>query len=213
MLPYEFVARLRGPPVVDTTHPEWTQSLRLFTAFEVPERQKLSIEKALQSLRLALPNARWSKRSNWHLTLKFLGGVGAAQRDEVISVCRSCAESSRAGGLALGDVGAFPSLRRAQVLWISVNDPASLAIDLASRLEYELTSIGIPRETRSYRPHLTVARLPTPRNIADVVADHGPYEVATDPFHVSELLLVRSHLERTGSTYEVIERFPLIIDR
>lgn len=185
--------------------------MRLFTAFEVPERHKLSIEKVLQPLRLALPTARWSKRSNWHLTLKFLGEVGAPRRDEVISICRNCASSSRGGGLALGDVGAFPSLRRAQVLWVSVNDPASIAIDLASRLEYELTSIGIPRETRPYRPHLTVARLQTPRNVADLVADNGPYEVAPDPFHVEELVLFRSHLERTGSTYEVIERFPLII--
>jgi 2'-5' RNA ligase len=50
--------------------------LRLFVAFEVPEAQKDSVQKAIASLvPAAVPGARWTSRESWHVTVKFLGAT------------------------------------------------------------------------------------------------------------------------------------------
>ena len=55
------------------------ETFRLFIAVTVPEEVKSEIEKTQTELRRALPkeSVRWTKRDQFHLTLRFLGNVDA----------------------------------------------------------------------------------------------------------------------------------------
>ncbi|MDH3745031.1 MAG: RNA 2',3'-cyclic phosphodiesterase, partial [Acidobacteriota bacterium] len=53
--------------------------MRCFLALEVPEPVREDIGRRLESLRGDFPPARWVPPSNYHLTLLFLGELGASQ--------------------------------------------------------------------------------------------------------------------------------------
>lgn len=183
--------------------------LRLFIAVEVPEAHKLSIERAIQKLRMAVPEARWTPRESWHVTVKFLGEVPDDRFDDVVRVARKVASDASSTDSNLTDVGAFPSLRRARVLWLGLDDSSGALARLAKNLESRYGRRGFRKESRDLHPHLTLARLRVPRPLASEVEEAGPYKLETSSFPISEAVLFRSHLSPKGATYEALEKFPL----
>lgn len=200
----------------DTRSPESAPSvadgraqLRLFVALEVPEARKISIEKAIQSLRLNLPKARWTTREQWHVTLKFLGEVPEDRLPEVVEIAGTCGTASPPVGTRLTEIGSFPRGRRARVIWVGLEDDARVMALLAATLEEELGGAGFRKEGRDLHPHLTLARFRVPQPIEQEMGSSGPYEFDRTPFEVGEIVLFRSHLNPKGATYEPLEHFPL----
>jgi 2'-5' RNA ligase len=105
----------------------------------------------------------------------------------------------------LTELGAFPSARRARVLWAGLSDPEGRFASLAASLDSLLEEDFQPDE-HAFTPHLTVARLQTPRALDEFVPDLPGLAVASRPFDVEGLVLYRSHLSRQGPTYQ-----PLVV--
>jgi 2'-5' RNA ligase len=183
--------------------------VRLFIGIQAPEKQKRSIEKAIQELRLALPNARWVPRDNWHVTLKFLGEVTEERVSEVSEIGSMSASRSPPFDSHLTEIGSFPTKTRTRVLWVGLVDPDHVMAHLAARLEKKLGKAGFRQESRDLHPHLTLARFRVPERIADVIGEHGPYAYDRSPFAVEEVVLFRSHIGRGGARYEALETWPL----
>lgn len=183
--------------------------VRLFIGIEVPDKQKRSVERAIQELRLALPNAKWVPRENWHVTLKFLGEVPDERLGDVEQIGREAVAKTSPFPTHLTEVGSFPSKTRTRVLWIGLEDPDHTMAHLAARLEKKLGKAGFRQESRDLHPHLTLARFRVPERIKEVIEDNGPYEFDRTLFKMEEVVLFRSHLSRTGARYEPIERWPV----
>lgn len=183
--------------------------MRLFIGIEVPEAQKRSVEKAIQQLRMALPNAKWVPRENWHVTLKFLGEVTDERVPEVSEIGRGAASKTALFSTLLTEIGSFPSKTRTRVLWVGLQDPDHTMAHLAARLEKKLGKAKFRQESRDFHPHLTLARFRVPERIADVIADSGPYEFDQTPFEVGKVVLFRSNLSRAGAKYEQVENWSL----
>lgn len=69
------------------------ETYRVFIAISLPEQVKDEIERAQEELRGALPAecVRWTKRGQFHLTLKFLGDVESRRLEALTdSVGRAC---------------------------------------------------------------------------------------------------------------------------
>jgi 2'-5' RNA ligase len=159
----------------------------------------------LEPLAAAGPGLRWAPRGQWHLTLQFLGTVGDAEAlgDAVGSAVAALPPfTSRLAG-----AGAFPSARRAAVLWVGVDDPAPLAT-LAGAVQRATAELGHQPEERPYHPHLTVARAARPRSVAPLVeALEAP---AIGPaWTVDEVALVASDTRPDGAVHTVWARRPL----
>ena len=178
--------------------------LRLFVAFEVPEAQKDSVQKAIASL--AVPGARWTSRESWHVTLKFLGATPEERLAEVIGVVEQAASASEPAQTSLLGLGAFPGFRRARVLWVGLDDPGGVLAALARTLEEGFAEHGFPAEGRPWTPHLTVARLKVP---AAVALEPGQTHLDEQPFEVGQVILFRSHLKAGGAVYEPLAGFRL----
>ena len=139
-----------------------------------------------------------------HVTLAFLGS-------------RPAAEAAAVARLALGCARPVPELEIGAPLWLPPRRPRVVAVsvldgdgqlgelesDVAGALSAEL---GVPRERRRFRPHVTVARTragsesgragslpPTPRL----------------SFAAESLTLYRSRLSPSGAVYEPLERVAL----
>jgi 2'-5' RNA ligase len=130
-----------------------------------------------------------------HITLAFLGGVPLTRLPE-LSVL---AESLPATGFALRfDVpGYWPRRRLAWAAPVAL--PEGLAA-LAAGLASGLRTSGFKIDDRPYFAHVTLIR---------DAACHGMPPLAGFGWDVSEFVLVESTLAPPGSTYRILERWPL----
>jgi len=179
--------------------------LRLFVAVDVPEDVRDRLAETVAPLRDRVPGARWSPPENWHVTVKFLGSVWPRLLDWVLASVGEAAAEHPAFMARLGGLGAFPSAKRARVVWAGLEDRHGELVSLARSVDRALER-EFPAEQRPFSPHLTLARL---KEQAALPEDLVEVDVKSDPFRVWSLRLYRSYLGRPAARYEVLREFPL----
>ena len=187
-----------------SARPEARQ-VRLFVAIETPEEGKRAVARALAPWRDRFPKARWVPEENWHVTVKFLGWTSPRLLGWVPEQVTSAVRGSVPFETSLTVLGAFPSPRRARVLWAGLDDHAGRMAEVALALDVRLAKEFKP-ETRAFSPHLTVARSEPPLRLPGGF-DSTPVEPVV--FRVDRVTLFRSHLKRPAPTYEPLATFPL----
>ncbi len=131
--------------------------MRLFIALNLPEQEQARIHAAAEPLRDQGFPVRWLESAAYHLTLKFLGEVRPEKLPVVEQVVSRIAAATEAFPLTIRGFGAFPTIRRPNVLWIGV-DPTPALRCLKQDLEWGLAHHGFERETRAFHPHITLGR-------------------------------------------------------
>jgi 2'-5' RNA ligase len=187
---------------------EVDRALRLFVAVDTPPAVKTTLAAFVEPYRERIPGARWTRSDGWHVTLKFLGATWPRLMETVRREVVRVAAAGRPVRSALTEVGVFPSPRRARVLWAGLSDPDGMLAHLAGALNEGLAE-HFEAEARSFTPHLTLARLVPPRDLAEFVPDLVGTPIASEPFEIDRLVLYRSHLSPRGATYEPIFSAPL----
>ncbi|WP_338668500.1 RNA 2',3'-cyclic phosphodiesterase [Pseudodesulfovibrio methanolicus] len=180
---------------------------RLFIGIELPDayRQELNpLIKALSSLTDASTN--WSKPDTWHLTLKFLGETDEARIPSLKAAL--AAVDFTAFTLRAGGAGAFPDARRPKVLWLGLAEGGEQSADLTGAIEDGLAALGIPREKKPFRPHLTLGRVrrPAPGDWTPVLDAAAAHE--WPPFTVTHFTLWQSTLTPKGAIHTALAEFP-----
>ena len=140
----------------------------------------------------------------WHFTLRFLGSTNREARDAIISRL-SAAQLGPQFRVRLGGLGAFPSPRRARVLWLGVTRGGDRLSELAAIAEDAARNAGFAAEGRAFTAHLTLSRLDPPQSVVELLAQNHSYDVETT---VSSLIVYRSQ-GGGPSRYEEVASFPL----
>ena len=183
---------------------------RLFFAVPVPGPARAPLEAVLGDVERLLPRARLTAAGGWHLTLAFLGQVRAELADAVVRVGEAAAAAARPVRLTLEGGGAFPSARRARVLWAGVGGDAEALVELAAALTAACRAAGLRSEERPLVPHLTLARLPEPAPVPPEALDLViSAAAAAPPWQARSLACYRSTLTNRGARYQVVRSFPL----
>jgi len=183
--------------------------MRLFVAVELPDAALAELEQAVAPLRAAAPELRWTGTSAWHLTLAFLGEVAQHVLPELETRLERAAHRHPPQRLAIAGGGAFPSPRKAQVLWAGFHADDEALASLAASVAAGARRAGAAPsdESRKYRPHLTLARCRAP---ADVSGLSGALATFTGTAWTAESIhLIRSHLSAGPPRYEDVASFPL----
>jgi 2'-5' RNA ligase len=180
--------------------------MRLFTALDLPAEVAGNLEDLLRRLR---PTARihWSPPANLHITTKFIGEWPEARLEELKLALMSM--PGRAPVVVrLRNVGFFPNARAPRTFWCGIDAPKLVA--LAADIDQATSALGIPRESRPFSPHLTLAR------IKDRVDLNGLNQaIASRPtaefgcFKAVSFFLYLSQLRPTGSVYTKLAELPL----
>ena len=174
---------------------------RLFTALEIPRTAAMS----LSLLRGGLPGARWIDVENYHITLRFIGDVDGRTADEIVHRLDRIDRSEFQ--LNLNGIGAFGGKKPHAIIAGVTPTPEMLA--LQGEIERICQRIGLPADPRKFTPHVTLARLRSPR-VEDVVhylSGRGNFQ--TTPFTVSRFVLLSSRDSVGGGPYLTEEVFPL----
>ena len=183
--------------------------IRSFIAVPLPPEILDDLESAVRSLEDVGLSGRGVSRSAMHLTLKFLGNVNESQVRSVASTLRKLAGQIPPFDVSLNGPDAFPHRKGARVVFVSVQRSAAL-VRLHGALENELTALGIKKEGREYRAHLTLVRLKSRRHHSRL-QDWFTRELSVSgrSFRVSRFNLYQSILKSSGAEYRVLESFPL----
>jgi 2'-5' RNA ligase len=166
---------------------------RAFVAVSLPDAVLDAVEE--RAARVAVPG-RLTTRDQWHLTLQFLGN-----RADVNAVAAALADLDEAGGtLRLGGAGAFPRAARGTVLWLGVADGVPVLERLAGAVARLMEPLGHERETRPYRPHVTLARCRAPSDLREAIAALGDEPVGP-PWRADAVTVYESSTRRDGAQY------------
>ncbi len=124
---------------------------RLFAAIAMPDEIALTLDRVRQPT----PGARWIPPADMHLTLRFVGDIGNAQaRDFAGELARI---ELPAFTLKLQGLGSFGG-DEPRVLWAGVS-PSEPLEALARSCDRAARNAGLPPEGRTWKSHITLARL------------------------------------------------------
>ena len=174
---------------------------RLFTAVELPE----ALRERLSNLEAPLPGARWVHEDNLHITLRFAGDIDNRIADEFASALAGIEQDPFS--LRLTGLGAFGG-NDPRVLYANV--APSAALDAMARAhERAARNAGLPAEGRTFKGHVTLARLrhARPDTVARFLQRHGAFR--SEPFAVTRFVLLSSRPKTGGGPYVEEEVFPL----
>jgi len=174
-----------------------TERWRCFVAVPIGERLRARLTAASKAWH-DHPEAaalRWTDPATWHLTLAFIGLVPVADVEDVTAAIERLAAGAAPMRLAAGGLGAFPSPRRARVLWYGVADPGRRLATLAGATA---EALGLDA-AEAFRPHLTLARAGRPALVAGLIAQAN---APRGRIEVDRIELMRSHLGGGPARYE-----------
>lgn len=184
--------------------------MRLFAAIELPESHRAELARWIARVRPGTKDVGWSRDSQLHITLRFLGETGDAVVADVCEAVESAAAQIAPFELKVLQPGAFPRAAAPRVLWLGVQDEAQGCVRWAQRAETLFDTLGFPPEDRPLVPHVTLARSRSARGRAglrEILARQPPRELPAFP--VKEVVLFESRLSREGPHYTPLCRAAL----
>jgi len=181
--------------------------VRQFLAAELPGAVRRELEGWCGTLARELAGWRFLDPASAHLTLRFLGEVGAERDRAARPVWRQVVACGRTVRLRLAAPGAFPPRGRPRVLWAGIEEvePGTALAALAHELEQAARELGFPAELRPFHPHVTVARA---RREGDAARAAHALEPTVEGW-IREVVLFASQLGPAGARYTALESFPL----
>ena len=138
-----------------------------------------------------------------HLTLKFLGNVAKDDLSRVAQALELLRERHEPFEVSISGFGAFPSERKARILWTGVGEGSEPLRAVALSVEDLLEPAGFGREQRPYVPHLTLGRARGRQAKLDGASVSPP----ALRFTLSSVDLVESVPGEGEVTYSVLETY------
>jgi 2'-5' RNA ligase len=141
---------------------------------------------------------------NIHITVRFLGNVTAKTVEEIHEGMKRV--QFVPFDVKICGVGAFPDARYPRVVWAGMTEGADKLRGIFSQLEPHLRSLGFAPDPKGFSPHLTIARVRSGRNKAELakfINENGGYEFGV--VRAACLRLKRSDLTPKGPIYSTLK--------
>ena len=145
---------------------------------------------------------------NLHLTLRFLGDTEESRIPDIRKAMEESVRGVAPFELGFRGLGVFPNPNYIKVVWIGLDGAEPLTL-IAGRLDEALAKFGFGKEGK-FSPHLTVARVRSPRNrdrLTGILRER-----TNDDFGkmtVGKIALKKSVLSSAGPTYTTVEEVTL----
>jgi len=191
------------------------EKIRSFIAIELPGELKLELAQLQARLKADnQPRIKWVNPNGMHLTLKFLGNIAPAMIDQITEAMTDAAQKVPPFTLDVQQLGAFPNLKRVQVVWLGLGGEIDKIKQLHQFIEANLARLGFAPEQRPFKPHLTLARVsneasPDERQRFGELIASTKFETI-QIIRVESIKLIRSQLTREGAIYSQISSAKLL---
>ncbi len=168
----------------------------------------LRADKVLTELRTSGADLKLVEPRNLHLTLRFLGDTEESRTGDIRGAMEEAVRGATPFELRFRGLGAFPNPSYIKVVWIGLDGAEPLGL-IARRLDDSLSKAGFGREGK-FSPHLTVARVRSPRNrdrLQGLLKEHENEDLGA--MTVGRIALKKSVLSPAGPTYTTVEEVAL----
>ena len=188
----------------------------MFIAIPVPEAVKDQIQAAQGEYRDALGDGhvRWTRREQFHLTLKFLGDVDPERLEALAEALRRACDLFAPLHLRGQRMGFFPDARSPRVIWVGVQDDRQTLASLQSAVESAMAEFTREesKERERFTGHVTLGRMKGLTRV-DVDKLAGLARGMADRFFgewtADKIELIRSALSSQGAHYTTLAVVPL----
>jgi 2'-5' RNA ligase len=184
-----------------------SESIRSFLAFDLENE---SVLKRLTDAQTQLVNTGADLKpvepQNIHITIRFLGNITPNTAEKIFEEMKKV--QFVPFDVQLQGVGAFPSAKYARVVWAGITQGADQLRNIFSQMEPRLHSLGFAPDPKGFSPHLTIARVRSARNKAELARfldekanlDFGVVRAAC-------LRLKKSDLTPSGPVYSTLKEY------
>ncbi|MBN1682226.1 RNA 2',3'-cyclic phosphodiesterase [Candidatus Bathyarchaeota archaeon] len=172
----------------------------------VIKRRLADIQNILQASEADIKNV---ESENIHITLRFLGEITSDRTESVSSLLKKISFSPFK--LIFEGIGVFPNLNRPNVVWTGISGDMQELMKVFSELEKGLKNLGFEPERRGFQPHLTLCRVRSGRNraqLAEAITLLGDSYIGE--MVVEHIRLKKSVLTRDGPIYSTLSESTLV---
>jgi 2'-5' RNA ligase len=184
--------------------------LRLFLAIAIPEDVREELRRWQQELQPLLPPrvVRWTKPEQFHLTLKFLGNVPAADVPALREAARAVCAMASPLRLRAEGVGFFPNPLSPRVFWVDIKNPDGRLLEFQRQLEAAMAPFAEKEEPKKFTAHVTLARFERLRRPeAERFAAHAQTDKVFGEWKAKEVELMESQLTQAGALHAILDVF------
>jgi len=128
-----------------------------FWAVQLPEDIKENMYREMKRIQPFFPFKKWVYMSDYHITLAFLGSMDEQRQHLVIDLVSNALKDQKAFQLQIQGLHIFGNTKSPRIFWSAVNHENSL-FQLQGMVHQKCQEAGFTLETRSYQPHITLAR-------------------------------------------------------
>lgn len=181
------------------------EGIRSFIAFDL---ENVSVLKRLAEAQAILSKTgadlKVVEPQNIHLTVRFLGNISLEMVDKVYEGMKKV--QFIPFNVQLRGLGAFPDLRYPRVCWAGITEGADQLRGIFGQLEPNLRGLGFAPDPKGFSPHLTIARVRSSRNkaeLAQCLRENASFDFGQ--ISASCLRLKKSDLTPRGPIYSTLK--------
>lgn len=174
--------------------------VRVFIAIDIPDEIRARMNEVQDRLRSSAAKMTFVEPSNTHMTLKFIGEVDLRTLEKIrvsFAALRFDPFQVEISGVSLNPQ------KRPRIVWAEGED-AGCGARIQVEIDEMLSVYGIGRESRPFRPHVTLARIkkydPSLRSAVREIE-----KVSFGTFCVDRIRLKESTLTPDGPLYTTID--------
>jgi len=183
------------------------EPIRSFLAFDIESDTVLNRLAAAQKLLVQTgADLKLVEPQNIHITVRFLGNITPTMAEKIFEEMKKAQFAPF--NVQIKGLGAFPDLRYSRVVWAGITEGADQLENVFSQLEPRLRGLGFTPDHKGFSPHLTIARVRSGRNkaqLAEFITENANYDFGT--IKAQCLRLKKSDLTPKGPIYSTLKEF------
>lgn len=180
-----------------------SERIRVFLSIHIVDEPLLSrISNIQRRLDQDAAKLKIVEKDNIHFTLRFFGDTSLSRIEEMRKILETV--NFDPFTISIAGVGAFPSARRPNVIWVGVNQNAERMAELKARIDSLLVSLGYNPE-KDFTAHATIARVRFLQNRERMLGNlESLAKESVGTMIVSGFQMTKSTLKPSGPVYEAL---------
>ncbi|MHA2600618.1 MAG: RNA 2',3'-cyclic phosphodiesterase [Candidatus Thorarchaeota archaeon SMTZ1-83] len=180
-----------------------SEAIRAFLSVDIEDNALISrIAHIQQKLDRQAAKMKIVEPDSLHFTLRFFGDTPLSKIVQIRHALEKVEFSPFT--ISIEGVGAFPSKRRPNVIWVGVTQNAERLVKLKLSIDDLLGNLGYPSDRR-FHAHVTIARVRSVRDRERVFGNlDGMAAESVGTMSVDCFRLTRSTLTQAGPIYETM---------
>lgn len=185
------------------------KSTHYFWAVQLPDDIKQSIQGELKNLKHTFIFKKWVHKSDYHITLAFLGAMDEQKRQSITNLVGNSIKNEKAFNLTIQGINIFGNPKSPRIFWGAVQHEDAL-FKLQSSIQKACQDAGFVLDSRPYQPHITLAKKwgGEEEFNSKFLEKNNPFQGKTLSFIADQIVLYRTNLEKEPK-YEPVVTFSL----